>query len=171
MDSRKRNANGTFQKGQPPPVEAHRKNGVRNKITRDIRQGCIDGFARHGSNGRGEGGFAGYIFFLAKRHPKAACRVIEKLLPLQVNGSGLGNAVIGTINVQSIPSGSFLSSEDIRKIQQPQLLEHEPIDREAAPEFVEDAESDEVPEVVEPIEVEDTSVETGRQIVKAARHR
>ena len=145
---------------------------MQNKITRDIRQGCIDGCARHGSNGRGEGGFAGYIFFLAKRHPKAACRVIEKLLPLQVNGNGLGGAVIGTINVQSIPSGSFLSSEDIRKIQQPQLLEHEPIDREGTPEYerVEDSESDEVPEV-EPIEVEDISAETGRQIVKAARHR
>ena len=101
MDSRKRNPNGTFQKGQPPPVSAHRQNGVRNKITRDIKEGCIAGFARHGSNGRGEGGFAGFCYYLAKRHPKAAAKIVEKLLPLQVNGAGLGGSMVSSVNIVS----------------------------------------------------------------------
>jgi len=58
-----------------------------NRITRDIRAGCIEGFARHGADGRGKDGFAGYIFFLAKRHPKAAAKIIERLLRAQRSGA------------------------------------------------------------------------------------
>src|SRR5512132_703741 len=68
-----------------------RKKGTLNKLTADIRAGAISGFARHGSNGRGEGGFAGFCFYLAKKHPKAAARIVEKLLPLTVNANGAGN--------------------------------------------------------------------------------
>lgn len=124
---RPRNANGTFGKGGPPPAaRAHRQRGVSNKITRDIRDGAIAGFARHGSNGRGEGGFAGYCFYLAKRHPKAAARLIEKLLPLTVNATGTTGHRIGTVNVISVPVDHYLSAEDIARIRSAQpLIEHE----------------------------------------------
>src|SRR5258708_30779444 len=119
MEPRQRNANGTFQKGQPSPEGARRKKGALNKITADIRAGCIEGFTRHGSNGRGEGGFAGYVFYLAKKHPKAAFRIIEKLLPLTVNGSGLGNRAIGQITIVSVPTGTYLNREDRAKQREP----------------------------------------------------
>src|SRR3954452_11604622 len=108
MEERPRNTNGTFQKGQPSPVGARRKAGIQNKITKDIREGAIEGFARHGSNGRGEGGFAGFCYFLAKKHPKAAAKIVEKLLPLQVQGSGVGgNSFIHSVNIVSVPSGDY----------------------------------------------------------------
>jgi hypothetical protein len=138
MDTRKRNTNGTFQKGQPPPKEAHRQRGVTNKITTDIKAGAIAGFARHGSNGRGEGGFAGFCYFLAKKHPKAAVRIIEKLLPLQVNASGMGDNRITTVNVVSIPTDTFLSRDQIAQLQPRLALDHAPLAEGPAPtaEFV-----------------------------------
>ena len=124
MEPRPRNANGTFQKGDQSG--ARRKKGTLNKLTADIRAGAIEGFARHGSNGRGEGGFAGFCYYLAKKHPKAAAKIVEKLLPLQVSGNlgGIG-AQIGTVNIVSVPSGSYLSSEDIERMRKPGLLELE----------------------------------------------
>ena len=107
---------------------AHRKKGVANKITADIREGAIAGFARHGSNGRGEGGFAGFCFYLAKKHPKAAARIVEKLLPLQVNGTGLGGGPsINTVNIISVPTDTYLSAEDISRLHPPmQTIEQIP---------------------------------------------
>jgi hypothetical protein len=126
MDSRPRNANGTFQKGQPPPVEANRKKGVPNKITKDIREGAIEGFTRHGSNGRGEGGFAGFCFYLAKKHPKAAAKIVEKLLPLNIHGQGFGNRAIGQINIVSVPHGVQLTKADMDQLREPHTIEHQP---------------------------------------------
>jgi hypothetical protein len=117
MDTRKRRADGTFEPGGKLPENARRARGVQNKITRDIREGAIAGFARHGSNGRGEGGFAGFCFYLAKKHPKSAAKVIEKLLPLVVKGDGLGGANVAVqFNVTSVPSGSYLSQESIAQL-------------------------------------------------------
>ena len=70
---RPRNPDGSFAKGgPPPPPNAHRAKGVMNKISADIKQGVVDGLARHGSDGEGEGGFPGFVFYLAKKHPKQA---------------------------------------------------------------------------------------------------
>jgi hypothetical protein len=130
MDQRQRNPNGTFQKGQPSPEGARRKKGVLNKLTADIRAGAIEGFARHGSNGRGEGGFSGFCFYLARKHPKAAARIVEKLLPLTVNanGTGFGGPVISSVNIVSIPSDNYLSQADIERLrhQEPHVIDHAP---------------------------------------------
>jgi hypothetical protein len=113
MEQRKRAANGTFLKGQPSPEGARRVRGTLNKITSDIKNGCIEGFTKHGFDGRGKDGFPGYIRFLAAKHPKAACRIIEKLLPLNVNATGMANQMIGSIRIVSVPSGHFLSAAQI----------------------------------------------------------
>src|SRR6188768_2328650 len=120
MDDRPRTAGGKFAKGQPSPVNAGRKAGVQNKICRDIREGAIAGFTRHGSNGRGEGGFSGFCYYLAKKHPKTAARIVEKLLPLQVSGK-LGGTTVGQINIMSVPSDNFLSAADMARLRQPGL--------------------------------------------------
>ena len=68
------------------------------------------------------------MYFLAKKHPKAAVRIIEKLLPLTVNGTPgmFGGNHISTVNVVSVPSGSFLSQEDIDRMRgRPTILDHE----------------------------------------------
>ena len=161
-DSRKRNPDGTFQKGQPPPVAAHRQRGMQNKITRDIKEGAIAGFARHGSNGRGEGGFAGFCYYLAKKHPKAAAKIVEKLLPMQINGSDLGNSTIGSVNVISVPADHFLSAADIERLR-PELpaIEHIPQEIEA----IEVEHAAEFEPIEKPIEPEDDG---GVYVVRSA---
>jgi hypothetical protein len=129
MEERKRNPNGTFQKGQPSPEGARRKRGVINKITRDIREGAIEGFARHGSDGRGRDGFSGFCYYLAKKHPKAAAKIVEKLLPLTVNGNLPGVAAV-SVNIVGVPPGNFLSHDDISRLTAPGLIEHAPIAHE-----------------------------------------
>ena len=125
---------GRFRRAPPSPEGARRKKGVLNKITADIREGAIAGFARHGSNGRGEGGFAGFCYFLAKRHPKAAARIVEKLLPLNVNATGLGGPHIGSIQIVSVPSNTYLTSEDVARIQGGEMPTIEHLPQEIAPE-------------------------------------
>jgi len=63
---------------------------------------------------------------LAKLHPKAAAKIVEKLLPLQVNGAGLGESLISSVNIVSVPVGTYLSAEDIQKTQPANLIEYEP---------------------------------------------
>ena len=159
MEQRQRNPNGTFVKGGSPPEKARRAKGIQNKITRDIREGAIAGFARHGSNGRGEG-FSGFCYYLAKRHPKAAVRIIEKLLPLNINATAAG-ASIHTVNIVSIPSGEHLTKDAIARLQQSQLLEHEPqpspqleliaapCDEPAAPDVIDEPSTEPAPEPVQ----------------------
>ena len=123
-EARPRSATGQFLKGQPSPEGVRRKAGSLNKITSDIKQGVIAGLARHGSNGRGEGGFAGFCFFLAKKHPKAAARIVEKLLPLQLNASGAGLVnSIGVVNIVSVPSDRYLGPEDLARARPPLLID------------------------------------------------
>ena len=126
MEQQQRNSNGTFQKGHASLENARRKKGVLNKLTADIRNGCIEGFARHGSNGRGEGGFPGFCFYLARKHPKAAAQIVEKLLPLQVNASGMSSGPsISQVNIISVPTDTYLSAEDMARFQPPtQTIEH-----------------------------------------------
>jgi hypothetical protein len=111
------------------PGWTRRRKGVPNKITRDIREGCIAGFAAHGLDGKGKLGFPGYIQFLATKHPKTASRLIEKLLPFVVNTPGFRPPPVATLNIVSIESGSYLSSADIAHLQQqsdPHAIDHVP---------------------------------------------
>jgi hypothetical protein len=122
---------GTFVSGYDPRrVNAHRKKGSVNKFPTDLRRDVVAGLAQHGSDGKGTGGFQGYVFWLASKYPKQAARIIERILPLTVNGSGLGASAVGTINVVSLPSNTYLSPDMIAKLSPGSvpLLEHEPID-------------------------------------------
>ena len=108
---------GTFLPGHDPRrSKPDRRKGTVNKIPADIKKGCIEGFTAHGFDGRGLDGFPGYIRFLAGKHPKAAAKIVEKLLPLNITGTGLAASTIGSINVVSIPSGNFLTPEAIAQL-------------------------------------------------------
>ena len=88
--------------------DAHRKKGVANKITADIREGAIAGFARHGSNGRGEGGFAGIPAFISRRNIRKQLRALSRsCFRCSINGTGMGGATVTSINIVSVPEGRF----------------------------------------------------------------
>jgi hypothetical protein len=52
--------------------------------------------------------------------------LLEKLLPLQVNGAGLAGSTIGTVNVVSVPENHFLSAADIERVRAGLPYEHVP---------------------------------------------
>jgi hypothetical protein len=53
----------------------------------------------------------GYLRFVAHRYPKHFCHLLNKLMPLQLNGSvALG---IGPVNIVAVPAGTFLTPEQI----------------------------------------------------------
>ena len=96
-------------------------------MTTSIKQGVIEGLAAHGADGQGLNGFPGFVFYLASRHPKSACRLVERLLPpaVVVAGSESGNTTFNKISIVSIPSGQFLSREEYAKATQPLSLQIE----------------------------------------------
>ena len=99
-----------------------------NKLSRDLKQGILNGAIAHGSDGAGEGGLDGYLAMCAARYPKHYLTLLGKLVPLQVNGE-VGRHV-STVNVISIPHGKFLTREEIENAGVTPLsrIEHMPDD-------------------------------------------
>ena len=62
-----------------------RKRGVANKIPRSLKLAVIDAAAAFGSDGKGNAGLTGYLFFLAGSHPQAFAGLLGKTLPYQIN--------------------------------------------------------------------------------------
>jgi hypothetical protein len=132
---------GTFLPGHDPRRKrSHRPKGALNKIPDDIRRDCVAGLAAHGYDGKGRDGLPGYVRLLAEKHPKQAARIIERILPLTVNGGGFGNRAIGQINIVSIPSGEYLSKNDAQKLREPHTINHAPQLEAPAPEPIEQIE-------------------------------
>jgi hypothetical protein len=80
-----------------------------------VKETVIAGLAAIGSDGKGAGGLKGYVTFLGTRYPKQGARLLERLLPpsvVAVNNPS-GSQQIGTVNIVSVPSGKFLSSEEM----------------------------------------------------------
>jgi len=74
-----------------------RKRGVANKIPRSLKLAVIDAAAAFGSDGKGNAGLTGYLFFLAGSHPQAFAGLLGKTLPYQINTNS--TSTVGTINV------------------------------------------------------------------------
>ena len=114
MGPKKRHA-GMFKPGHKP--KATRQPGQANRMTRDIKQGIVDAAEMHGSDGKGKDGLTGYLFHLAKKHPKAFSSLIGKTIPLQVNARV--GTFIGSVNIVSVPTERFLTADDIARIDKP----------------------------------------------------
>jgi hypothetical protein len=108
---------GTFLPGHDPrrSTPKARQKGQLNRIPQDIKRGCIEGLSAHGFDGKGLDGFPGFVRYLAAKHPKAAAKIVERLLPLNIHGSGLTASTIGSINIVSVPENRFLSPADIER--------------------------------------------------------
>ena len=118
---------GTFMPGNDPRrvIPTKRKPKGPNKVSRDLRNGIIEGAIAAGADGAGKGGLLGYLTNLAVRHPKAYAGLLGRVLPMQISGS-VGHH-IQSVNIISVPSDSFLSQADIARLTAPkQTLELEP---------------------------------------------
>ena len=104
---------GTFGRGNPPPGKGRMRGSV-NKVTRDLKNGILTAAANLGRDSVGTDGLVGYLVYLGAHHPKAFAGLLAKMLPLQVNAD-VNNAVVGAINVVSIPRDRFLSMAEPEK--------------------------------------------------------
>ena len=117
---------GTFSSTHQPK---HRRTA--DRIPHNVKADVVAGLAAHGEDGAGKGGFRGYITHLARKHPKQAARLVERLLPpsVVVANSSPG-ATIRTVNIVSVPSNHFSGPTEMRRLTGqdglPMLLEHEP---------------------------------------------
>lgn len=119
-----RSVDTRFKPGYVPKVR--RRTGTRNKITRDLKDGIIEGAVRHGSDGKGKGGLNGYLQMCAHKHPKQYMQLLGKLLPYQITADkNIGS--IGSINIVAAPSNFFLSMDQVRALNGlPSAIEVEP---------------------------------------------
>lgn len=101
-----------------------RPRGSQGKVTKDLKEGLIEGAVLCGYNGAGEGGLVGYCRWLAERHPKVYGHLLAKLLPYNLNAT---SAAIQTVKIVSIPSGVFLNHEQMELAQQgkPFTIDHD----------------------------------------------
>ena len=104
-----------------------RNPGQLNRVTRDLKEGLIEAAVNVGRDGAGTDGLVGFLEDTAIRHRKAFCGLLAKILPMQVTQEG-GTTRIQTINVISVPTDNYLSTEDMERIrnQNRRTLEHEP---------------------------------------------
>jgi hypothetical protein len=85
-------------KGQAALVKAQREKGGRvggrtkgaqNKITRILKEALPEALERLGSDGQGKDGLVGWLMQVATKEPVAYLRLLDKLLPHQINGASL----------------------------------------------------------------------------------
>ena len=121
--------------GNHPP---RKKKGAINKLTRDVKAGILDGAIAYGSDGEGTGGLTGYFEMCAARYPKQYMYLLGKLVPLNITGDGAAGHQTLSVNIISVPTDTYLSSEDMARLRgSTQTIEHVPqaIAHEPAPEL------------------------------------
>jgi len=93
-----------------------RVKGTQNRITRDLKEGLIEGAVQCGYDDEGAGGLIGYCRRLAERHPKVYASLLAKLLPYNLNANVA--AAINEVRIFSVPPGAHLSPEQLKGIEQ-----------------------------------------------------
>ena len=87
-----------------------------------LRREIIDAAVIVGSDGNGKDGLTGFLVDLALHHKRAYASLLVKLLPMQINSNSLSRASIGTVNIISVPSNSYLSAADAERLRSPGLV-------------------------------------------------
>lgn len=110
-----------------------------NKLTQDIKQGIVGAATKIGYDGQGLGGLEGYCMMLAEDYPKQFASLLGRVLPLQINATP--GAFIGSVNIVGVPSGMYMTAEQMKALQPPdeppivdgvQVFEPEPEGEEVA---------------------------------------
>jgi hypothetical protein len=78
-----REAGVRFEKGHAK--RAGRKEGVPNRLTREIKEAIVAACEQHGCDGTGTGGLQGYLFLLAKEERQSMAMLLRAVMPLQVS--------------------------------------------------------------------------------------
>jgi hypothetical protein len=88
---------GQFGKGDPRPPNSGAKVGQTYKPTmnRKVKEAMINGAIMVGSDNRGRDGLDGYFAFLAWKHPQVFGRLIERVMPTQIEGKLTGDIMTG----------------------------------------------------------------------------
>ena len=124
---------GTFAPGYDPRRSLpNRRQGTHNRIGIQIKKGIFAAAKAHGSDGKGKNGLDGYFEFLAAKHPKIFSTLLGRLMPLHVSVDDTTSGPIGTyvesVTIVGVPSGTFLSREEISEIERREmempLIEH-----------------------------------------------
>jgi hypothetical protein len=101
----------------------------RTKITKDLKEGLLEGAIRHGYDGAGLDGLVGYCQHLAERYPKTYGYLLGKLLPYNLNAN-VASAAVSEVRILSVPADHYLSRADIERMQSsPATLEVQPIEQ------------------------------------------
>jgi hypothetical protein len=80
-----RTEKGKFAKGVPKPANAGRARGKRNKTTILLKTAILRAGELVGRDGKGLNGLTGYIEMLARKHVPIYSKLLEKVLPMQLN--------------------------------------------------------------------------------------
>ena len=109
---RRRKPNGTFQVGQPRSKIPRHAKGVPTKTltTQDIHHGILEAANRVGSDGRGTGGWVGYLEGVARKHPKYFLPLIARMVPLDIHESDESEGPLN-INIVSVPTGHLIDAD------------------------------------------------------------
>jgi hypothetical protein len=100
-----------FQKGHPR--YGGRKKGVPTVHTATIKAGIIEGGAKHGSDGRGSGGWPGYCYYLAKNNPAVFAALVKACIPQKnVEPDNIVAPRTTVINVIGIERGTYIDDGD-----------------------------------------------------------
>jgi hypothetical protein len=112
---------GKFRRGHKP-IRNGREKGVHNKITRDIKEGIIDGAVAHGQDGKGKGGLRGYLTMCATKYPKQYMYLLGKLLPFVVRNTVDASLRVQSVNVVPVQSDRYVTAEDMLQLV-PQIID------------------------------------------------
>jgi hypothetical protein len=103
---------GKFRKGHRTPNPGRAK-GVHNKLTRDIKEGILDGAVAHGLDGKGKGGLQGYLTMCAAKYPKNYMYLLAKLLPFVVRNTVDATLRVQKVNVVPVQSDRYVTAEQM----------------------------------------------------------
>jgi hypothetical protein len=98
-----------FRKGER---RVGRGKGTPNKTTKVIREAAILAAEMVGSDGKGTDGLKGYLAWAARREPVAYLRLLEKILPMQLQLSG---GVENTHEHKGNVTTTALSADELQK--------------------------------------------------------
>jgi hypothetical protein len=114
-------ANLTWRDGRIP--------GSINRISKDLKNGVLNGAIAYGCDGQGTGGLDGYLYMCAGKYPKAYLHLLGKLMPMQVQGDGIVRPGV-SISVISVDSGNYLSAADCERMSAPgQMIEQAAVEQ------------------------------------------
>ncbi|MCU0952604.1 MAG: hypothetical protein MUC68_16515 [Burkholderiaceae bacterium] len=81
-------------KKKPPRAGMGRPVGTPNKTTAALKEAILLAAEQVGQDGKGKDGLTGYLRHVAMKDVKAYAGLLAKVLPLTIDGTGKGGAIV-----------------------------------------------------------------------------